>query len=168
MDTKKTTRLAMLLALSVVLSLIESLIPISGAIPGLKLGIANTVVVFAIIMYSFKDALVISITRIFLVGLLRTGLFNITFFFSLGGALLSIIMMFMAYKTKKFSTIGISIIGAISHNIGQIIVAIFMLNTINLIYYLPFLLLFSIPSGIIVGLTVKGVLNYYKLDAKNI
>lgn len=168
MDTRKTTRLAMLLALSVVLSIVESLIPISGAIPGFKLGLANTVVVFAIAMYSFKDALTISLLRVFLVGLLRTGLFNVYFFFSLGGALLSIVTMYIAYKTNKFSVIGVSIIGAVSHNIGQIIVAIVMLNTVNLIYYLPLLLIFSIPSGIVVGLTVNGVLNYYKLEPQNI
>ena len=162
MDTRKLTRLSMLLALSVVLSIIESLIPLNTAIPGLKLGLANTVIVFAIAMYSLKEAFTISILRVFLVGLLRTGLFNAYFFFSLGGALLSIVAMYLAYKTNKFSLVGVSIIGAISHNIGQILVAILMLNTINLAFYLPLLLIFSIPSGIIVGLTVKGVLNFYK------
>ena len=164
METKKLTRLAMLLSLSVVLSIVESLIPLNTAIPGLKLGLANAVIVFAIASYSLKEALTISILRVFLVGLLRTGLFNTYFFFSLGGALLSVIVMYIVYKTNKFSIVGVSIIGAIFHNIGQILVAIVMLNTINLAFYLPLLLIFSIPSGIIIGLTVKSVLNVYKFE----
>lgn len=161
MDTRKIVRLSMLLSLSIVLSLIEGMIPIfSNVIPGVKLGLANIVIVFVLYLYSFKEAIYVSIARVLLVGLLRTGLFSIVFFFSLSGALLSIIFMYL-FKKMNFSIIGVSVIGSICHSIGQVLMAILFLNNINVIYYLPYLLLLSIPTGIIVGISSKQVLKHY-------
>ena len=163
MEIRKTTKLSMLLALSIVLSIIESFIPIlNGIVPGIKLGLANAIIIIVIYLYSFKDALYVSILRVILVGVLRTGLFSISFFFSISGALLSITMMNLCKKFTKLSIVGISIIGAISHSIGQIIIAIIFLNNANVIYYLPYLLILSIPTGIIVGMSSKQVIEYYK------
>lgn len=163
MDTKKFTRLSLFLALSVVLNLIESVIPIfNGMIPGLKLGLANIVILFVLYEYSFKDALYISILRVFLVGILRTGLFSISFYFSLGGALLSIVMMYLLKKFTKLSMIGISIIGSIFHSLGQVVIACFLINTTSMMYYLPWLLLFSIPTGIFTGILAKELIKGYK------
>lgn len=163
MEIKKISNLSMLLALSIVFSIIESFIPvIGGIIPGVKLGLANTVIIFVIYMYSFKDALFISILRVFLVGLLRTGLFNITFFFSLAGAFLSVFVMYLMKKYTKLSVVGISVMGALFHSIGQILMGMLILKTMSLIYYLPYILIFSIPTGIIVGMASKTVLSYYK------
>lgn len=156
---KKFTRLTMLLALSVVLNIIESFIPLfNGNIPGLKLGLANIIILIILYMFSFKDALYVSLLRIILVGILRTGLFSMTFFFSLGGAILSLCSMFIAKKTK-LSIIGVSIVGSIFHSIGQILVAILIIKNMYIIYYVPWLLLFSIPTGILVGFTSKTILN---------
>lgn len=156
---KKFTRLTMLLALSVVLNIIESFIPLfNGNIPGLKLGLANIIILIVLYMFSFKDALYVSLLRIILVGILRTGLFSMTFFFSLGGAILSLCSMFIAKKTK-LSIIGVSIVGSIFHSIGQILVAILIIKNMYIIYYVPWLLLFSIPTGILVGFTSKTILN---------
>lgn len=156
---KKFTRLTMLLALSVVLNIIESFIPLfNGNIPGLKLGLANIIILIVLYMFSFKDALYVSLLRIILVGILRTGLFSMTFFFSLGGAILSLCSMFIAKKTK-LSIIGVSIVGSIFHSIGQILVAILIIKNTYIIYYVPWLLLFSIPTGILVGFTSKTILN---------
>ncbi|MEG1647657.1 MAG: Gx transporter family protein [Bacilli bacterium] len=163
MELKKITRLSMLLALSIVLNLIESFIPFfNGYIPGLKLGLANSITLLVLYIYSFKDALSMSVLRVFLVGILRTGLFSITFFFSLGGGLLSIIMMFFIKKITNLSIIGISIVGSLFHSIGQIIMAILLLNNINMVYYLPWLLIFSVPTGIITGLVSKELIKYFK------
>lgn len=163
MSTKQFTRLSLFLALSVVLNLIESVIPIfNGAIPGLKIGLANIVILFVLYEYSFKDALYLSILRVFIVGILRTGLFSISFYFSLGGALLSIIMMYLLKRFTKLSIIGISIVGSVFHSIGQIIVACFLINTSGMIYYLPWLLLFSIPTGIFTGIISKELMKNYK------
>ncbi len=161
MDTRKLVRLSMLLSLSIVLSILEGMIPVVGSIiPGIKLGLANVVIVFILYMYSFKEALYVSILRILIVGILRTGLFSIMFFFSLSGALMSIIFMIL-FKKMRLSIIGVSIAGSIAHSIGQIIVAIIFLNNINIIYYLPYLLLLSIPTGIVVGISAKEVIKYF-------
>ena len=160
---KKFTRLTMLLALSVVLNIIESFIPLfNGNVPGLKLGLANIIILIVLYMFSFKDALYVSLLRILLVGILRTGLFSMTFFFSLGGAILSLCSMFIAKKTK-LSIIGVSIVGSIFHSIGQILVAILIIKNTYIIYYVPWLLLFSIPTGILVGITSKTILNNLEL-----
>lgn len=161
MELKKYARLSLLLSLCVVLNLIESVIPIfNGFIPGLKLGLANTVILFILYIYSFKDALYVSVVRVLIVGILKTGLFSIPFFFSLGGAILSIIMMAIFKKITKLSIIGISIIGSVFHSLGQIIMAIIFVKNINMFYYLPFLLIFSIPTGIITGIITKELLKY--------
>src|SRR5574344_91790 len=149
---KKLARLSMLLALAVVLSIVESIIPLfNGTIPGLKLGLANAIILLVLYTYGFKDTLNISLLRVFLVGILRTGVFSIAFWLSFGGAILSIIFMFVFKKVKIFSIIGISIIGSITHSIGQILVAMLILNNNSLLYYVPVLLIFAIPTGIFVG-----------------
>lgn len=162
MELKKFTRLSMLLALSVVLNIVESFIPVfNGAIPGLKLGLANIVVLMVLYLFSVRDAIYISILRVILVGILRTGLFSMTFFFSLGGALLSVLMMALVKKTK-LSIIGVSIIGSISHSIGQIIIAVIFMKNVYVTYYIPWLLLFSIPTGILTGFISKELVNNMK------
>lgn len=158
MDVKKISKISMLLSISVVLSLIESIIPIVGIIPGIKLGLANIVVLYILYTMTLKDALYVSILRVILVGILRAGLFNITFLFSLSGALFSLIFMFLFKKITKLSIVGISIIGSIFHCIGQIIVAIILLSNINIIYYLPVLLFSSIITGIVIGLCTNNLI----------
>jgi len=162
MDTRKFTRLSLLLALSIVLNIIESFIPIfNGYIPGLKIGLANIVTLFILFNYSFKDALYIGILRVILVGILRTGLFSPTFMFSLSGVVLSLIMMWFGKNVLKLSIIGTSIIGSVFHSFGQVLMSIFILNTFNMIYYLPWLLLFSLPTGLFTGKVaqelIKGI-----------
>lgn len=159
---KKFTRLSMLLALSVALNVIEASLPLfNGYIPGLKLGLANIVTLFIIYKFSLKDAFYVGILRVFLVGILRTGLFSTTFFFSLSGVLLSIICMYLAKNLFKLSIVGVSIIGSIAHSIGQIITSILLLQMTSMIYYLPWLLLFSIPTGILVGIICKQLVKFY-------
>lgn len=165
MEIKKVTRLAMLLALSVVLGLLESMFPFfNGAIPGLKLGLANIVVLFVLYEYYSKEAILLSILRVFIMGLLVTGVFSITFWFSLGGALLSETIMHLAKKFTKLSIVGVSIVGSISHSIGQILIAILLLKQTAMIYYLPLLLIFSIPTGVIIGLFSRQLVKYFKKD----
>ncbi|NLL44573.1 MAG: Gx transporter family protein [Mollicutes bacterium] len=167
MELKKFTRLTMLLSLSVVLNIFESFIPLfNGFIPGLKLGLANSIVLMVLYLFSFKDAIYISILRVFMVGILRIGLFSVTFCFSLGGAILSVISMALAKKYTKLSIIGVSIVGSIMHSIGQILVAIIILKTYNIIYYLPWLLIFSIPTGIFIGVISKELVKYFEKRLK--
>lgn len=163
MDTKKIAQLSMLLSISVVLALIESFIPImSGIAPGIKLGLANIVIVFAIYYLSIKDAIYISILRVILMGILRTGLFSISFFFSLFGALLSLFVMYIAKKITSMSVVGVSVIGAIGHSVGQIFIAVLFLSNLNIFYYLPILLISSVITGVIIGIISNKIIERYK------
>ena len=161
MKTKDITIISVLTAISVVIAIIESYFTFIGdIIPGLKLGLANIVIIFALYRYNFKTALTISLIRVFIVSLVRTG-FGFNFFFSLSGAIFSIIAMAIIKKTR-LSIIGVSIIGSISHSIGQVLIGMILLENYNVIYYLPYLLLFSIPTGIIIGLISKKLLSSTK------
>ncbi|MBP3460947.1 MAG: Gx transporter family protein [Bacilli bacterium] len=158
MEIKKIIYLSMLLAITVILSIFESFIPLfNGIIPGLKIGLANIIIVYSLYIYGFKDTLFLSLLKVLLVGILRTGLFSIGFFISLSGSCFSIIMMYIVKKTK-LSIIGVSIIGAIFHSIGQVVMAIILLKSFNLIYYLPYLFIFSIFTGIIIGSISKELI----------
>ena len=158
MEIKKIIYLSMLLAITVILSIFESFIPLfNGIIPGLKIGLANIIIVYSLYICGFKDTLFLSLLKVLLVGILRTGLFSIGFFISLSGSCFSIIMMYIVKKTK-LSIIGVSIIGAIFHSIGQVVMAIILLKSFNLIYYLPYLFIFSIFTGIIIGSISKELI----------
>ena len=160
MDTKKFTRLSLLLGLSVVLNIIESFIPIfNGYIPGIKIGLANTVTLFVLYKYNLKDALYISILRVILVGITRTGSFSTIFMFSLSGAILSTLFMYLSKRYLKLSVIGTSIVGSLFHSIGQIIMAMLIMNTTNMIYYFPWILLFALPSGLFIGIISKKLID---------
>lgn len=157
MKTRKITLIAILTAIGVVISIIESYFTFLGSIvPGLKLGLANIVIIYTLYKFDFKTAISVSLVRVFIVSLVRTG-FGINFLFSLSGALFSIIAMWL-FKKTKLSVIGVSVIGSVFHSIGQVVIGILCLNNYNVIYYLPYLLIFSIPTGIIVGLIAKKLL----------
>lgn len=159
MKTKDITIIAVLTAVSVVISIIESYFTFIGNIvPGLKLGLANIVILFALYKFNFKTALIISSIRVFVVSLIRTG-FGINFLFSLAGAIFSIVSMFLIKKTK-LSVVGISIVGSICHGVGQVLIGMFILDNYNVIYYLPYLLILSVPTGIIIGIVAKKLLKY--------
>lgn len=159
MKTRDITIIGMLTAISVVISIIESYFTFIGNIvPGLKLGLANIVIVYALYKYSFKTAFNISLVRVLVVALIRTG-FGINFFFSLVGALFSIIVMALI-KNTRLSSVGVSVIGSLFHSIGQVLVGILILDNYNVIYYLPYLLLLSIPTGIIIGIISNKLLKY--------
>lgn len=153
MNIKKQSRISLLLALSVVLSIMEGIVPIfNGFIPGLKIGLANIAVLFVLYKYTFKDAFILTVLRVFLVAILRTGLFSITFSFSLVGATLSIVTMGLVKRFSSLSIIGVSTIGSISHTIGQLLVAAIFLENNKIFYYFPFLLIISTITGIFIGI----------------
>lgn len=158
MKTRDITKIAILTSICVVISILESLFTFIGDIvPGLKLGLANIVIIFALYEYDFKTAFLVSIIRVLIVALLRTG-FGINFFFSLSGAIFSIVFMYI-FKKTRLSIIGVSIIGSVFHSIGQVLVGMLLLDNYNVIYYLPYLLLFSIPTGIVIGIISKKMID---------
>lgn len=150
MKTKRTAVYGLLVALAFILSYIESLFPIPVPIPGIKLGLANLVVLTALYSMGVKEAFVLSVIRIVLVGFTFGN--PSTLIFSLAGGLLSCLMMAAFKKSKLFSVIGVSIIGGISHNVGQIVISIFVVDNINIVYYLPFLLISGVITGVCIPL----------------
>ncbi len=154
---KKIAFYGLLIALAFVLSYIESLIPVFVAIPGAKLGLTNLVVLVALERFGKKDAFIINMIRILLVGFTFGNTFSLLYSFA--GGILSFLIMILLKKTKKFSPVGISVSGGVGHNMGQIIVAAFVLESGALIYYLPFLLIIGTIAGVIIGILSAEILN---------
>ncbi|MFV0466180.1 MAG: Gx transporter family protein [Lachnospiraceae bacterium] len=150
MKSKKIATYGMLVALAFILSYIESIIPLPIPVPGIKIGLANLVVITALYLMGPGDALILSLLRVVLVGFTFGNMS--TMMFSLAGGLLSWLVMVLAKRSKVFSMTGVSILGGISHNIGQILVAIVVLNTATLVYYLPFLILSGLVTGTVIGI----------------
>lgn len=142
-----------------ILSYIETLIPSFVAIPGIKLGLANIAVIVILYKIGWKEAFAVSIIRVILSSLLFTTVLSMLY--SLAGAILSLFAMILLKKIK-LSTITISVIGGVCHNIGQIAVAIFMTETAELVYYLPVLLITGTISGILIGLV--GAITVKKME----
>lgn len=155
MNSKRIARYALLVALAMVLSWVESQIPISTAVPGMKLGLTNLVVLFALYRMSTADAISISLIRVVLVSLTFGNAY--AFAYSLAGAILSFVIMWGLKKTGKFSTVGISVAGGVGHNLGQILVAAVVLETSGIFYYFPALLVSGILAGVAIGV-VGGIL----------
>ena len=142
---KKTALTGMLVALAFVLSYIETLIPINLGIPGAKLGLANLVVMVALYTLGTKEAFALSMVRILLTGLTFSSM--AAMLYSFAGGILSFVVMALV-----FSATGVSVLGGIAHNAGQIFVAMWVLDTATLIYYLPVLAITGIVSGTVIGL----------------
>ncbi len=149
--TKKTAFLGVMTAIAMVLSYLEMVLPpLYAAIPGIKIGLPNIVVIFILYRYSFKEAGAVSIVRVVLTALLFGNVMTLAY--SASGAVLSIVLMNAAKKTGKFSEVGVSIVGGISHNLGQIIVAAFLLNSTQIVYYMFVLIITGTLSGVFIGL----------------
>ena len=148
--TKKIATAALLAALALIFSYIEFLIPISVAAPGIKLGIANIVIVVALYKLGVKWALPINVVRVLLSALLFGSVFSALY--SLAGAILSFIVMALLMKTDKFSIAGVSMAGGVAHNLGQLIVACLAMETTNVLYYYPVLLVSGLATGIGIGI----------------
>ena len=150
MKAKSVALYGLLIALALVLSYLESLVPLSFAVPGIKMGLPNLVVVFALYRLRWRDAALISLVRVLLVAVLFGNLFSLAY--SAAGAVLSLLVMSALKASGKFSETGVSVAGAVAHNAGQILVAIFVLETGRLIYYLPVLCISGTVAGICIGL----------------
>ena len=147
MNTKRLVTLSIFLSISIVLSIVESFLPVIPIV-GAKLGLANIMTLVILSLYGEKDAFVVVILRVLLVSILRGTIGNPGFFLSLGGGLSAYIMMVIFSRIKIFNIISVSVMGSLGHSVGQIGVAIIILNTTELVYYFPFLFLLAIPTGI--------------------
>lgn len=147
--TKLAARYALLVALAMALSWLESLTPLSLAAPGAKLGLPNLVVIFTLYRMGAGDAATVSLVRVLLVSLTFGNAYS--FAYSLAGAALSLAVMVLLKRTGKFSILGVSVAGGVCHNIGQILVAMAVLETEKLAWYLPVLLVSGTAAGVCVG-----------------
>ncbi len=150
----------MMIALAFVLSFIETLIPISLGIPGVKLGLANLVTLAGLFTVGIKGTIVISLLRIILAGLTFGNMFSMLY--SLGGWGLSLLLMVIARKRKWFGISGISILGGVGHNIGQICVASLVVQQAGVFYYLPMLLLAGTGAGLVIGILGSTIIERIK------
>ena len=148
-NTKKLTTLAMMATFALILSYVESKIPALVAIPGVKVGLANIVVIFVLYKLGLKEAIVISAIRVFIVAMLFGS--PVSMIYSLAGAVLSLTVMFLLKRFTPLSEVAVSVSGGVMHNVGQIAVASIILDTNVVIYYLPFLILSGTIAGIAVG-----------------
>lgn len=149
MKSQQIARYALLTALAMVLSWLESMVPVATAVPGVKLGLTNLVVIFALYRMSLRDAAMISVIRVVLVSMTFGNAYS--FAYSFAGAALSLMVMVLLKKTGKFSMLGVSVAGGVSHNVGQILVAMTVLETARLIWYLPVLMISGIVAGVCIG-----------------
>lgn len=155
MKTRDISRFALLTALAMVLSWVESLVPLSAAVPGVKLGLTNLVVLFALYRMSVKAAWCLSLVRVLLVSFTFGNAFSL--WYSLAGAILSLLVMMALKATGKFSVTGVSVAGAVCHNLGQVLVAMAVLQSTAVAFYYPALLLSGTIAGVCIGLA-GGVL----------
>lgn len=143
-------------ALALMFSYIETMIPIQFGVPGIKLGFANIMIVIMLYKSSAKEALLLSIVRIMLSGFLFGNLSSILY--SIAGGVLSLGIMTLLKKQGGFSVIGVSVAGGVSHNVGQLIVAMLVIETYQVGYYFPVLLVAGVLTGLGIGVVSQEVL----------
>ena len=161
-NIKVYVNLSLLTALSLAISLIESMVPMPVPIPGARLGFSNIIILVCIYFYDYKKALAVSILKSFLLVLITGSVMS--FFYSFVGAIFSTTAMYFSLKKvdDDFSLIGVSEIGAFFHNLGQIIVAIFFMQNIKMFYYFPVLVFIGIFTGFFVGLSSNFIIEHLK------
>ncbi len=149
MKTKQITQLGMLLSISLVLGYLESLLPVMAAVPGVKIGLANIVTMLVLYRYGGKQAFFIMLLRVTMAGFLYSGVTGILY--GLMGGVCCLLVMAILKRYPLFSILGVSMAGAVSHNAGQIIAAVFVMENAAIFYYLPVLCISGILSGLLVG-----------------
>ena len=158
--------LSVLISQALVLHVIERLIPVPIPVPGIKLGLANVVSMFTILIFGWKEAMLVVFLRTLLGSFFGGGISS--FLYSIAGGALSATVMAILYKrfSKVFRIVAISVVGAVFHNIGQILIASMVVSNANLFFYLPILLIAGVITGIFIGLTVQMTMRPLKTILK--
>lgn len=150
MGAKRVARYGLLIALAMVLSYAETLIPAFFAVPGMKLGLTNLVVMIALYRMGSRDAILLNLLRIVLVSMTFGNAFSLLY--SLAGGVLSGAVMILLKRTGRFSMMAVSVAGGIAHNVGQILMAMVLLETKQVGYYLLVLWWSGLAAGLVIGL----------------
>lgn len=167
MMSKRIAQIAVFTALALIFSYIEAIIPFNISVPGVKLGLANIVIVSALYFFGAKEALGISVIRVLIIGLLFGNVFSLVYSFS--GAVLSFAGMVIC-KRLKLTIIGVSAVGGVLHNAGQLIAAVFMLQSPAVINYYPVLFVSGLLTGILIGILsdrIVKVLSKYQTNKRS-
>lgn len=154
-NTRRLAFGAMFTALALIFSYVEFLLPLPVPVPGIKLGLANLVIIIAIYRMSFKYAFTINCVRIVASGLLFSGVFGMLYSFA--GGILSLVVMYVLYRTGRFSMVGISMAGGVMHNLGQLLTACLIVSNISLMSYFAVLLFSGLISGILIGIVAYNI-----------
>lgn len=158
-ETKNITVMALFSAVAIIFSYIEAILPpIWSAIPGIKVGLANIVTVTLLYKFSIKEASIVAFIRIIIIALLFGN--AMTLIYSIAGFVLSVAIMDILKRTNLFSTVGVSIAGGVFHNLGQIIVAMLLLQTKEIGYYMIVLAITGTVAGILIGIASNLMLKY--------
>lgn len=157
---RRTVELGFLLALALILSYVESLIPFSFGIPGIKLGLPNLIVLLLLYAGDKKEALLVNVLRIVLSGFLFSNLYAILY--ALSGAAFSFAAMLIGKKWGRLSMIGVSVLGGVFHNMGQLVMAALVVETFGVFYYLPFLLAAGTATGALLGFVGMELIPYLR------
>lgn len=155
MKQKKIAYMGLFAAIAIIFGYVESLIPFFAGIPGIKLGLANLAVLFILETYTWKEAALVSMVRILVIGFMFGNMFSILY--SMAGAALSLTVMTLMKRFSGFSILGISVAGGVSHNIGQLIIAALIVENTSLFYYAPVLLISGVITGILIGILTREV-----------
>lgn len=153
---RNTAYLGMYLALALICSYVESLIPFYFGVPGVKLGLTNIVVVLLLYTLGAKEAFGVSVMRIFLAGFLFGNPFSILY--SLSGGILSFLVMYLLKRTEKLKVITVSVAGGLMHNIGQLLMAALVVENYHVLYYLPVLLVAGFVTGFLIGILSQEII----------
>lgn len=159
---KSVARFGLLIALALILSYLESLVPLSFGVPGIKLGLPNLVVIFALYRLSPRSAAVISLIRVLLSAVLFGSVLSLAY--SAAGAVLSFLVMWGMRRSGKFGETGVSVAGAVAHNAGQILTAMLVLETGRLAWYLPVLCISGTAAGVCIGLLSAVLVRRIKIN----
>ncbi|HML89196.1 MAG TPA: Gx transporter family protein [Methylomusa anaerophila] len=160
-NTRRIVLLALLVAIAGILHVMEGWLPLLLPLPGAKLGLANIVSLYAIVVFTWRDALYIAVVRVILGSLFSGALFGPAFVMSMGGALTSLAVMTYSYNRFRgmFSVVGVSMLGATVHNIAQVVFASILVSSASLLWYTPYLILFAVPTGFFTGAVVIYLLD---------
>lgn len=166
-DAKRVALCGLLTALMLVLGLVERQFPLTTAIPGIKLGLANSVLLYAIYMLGVKETLILMLLKALMSWVIYTNLNAMLY--SLAGGVLSVASMLLLYRVKGISAIGVSVVGAVFFNVGQIMMAVLMLRTPGLLFtYLPVLMVSGVITGVLTGVVAQMVMQHLRVLNKKI
>lgn len=154
----KTAYMGLLTAMALILSYVETLIAFQPGIPGVKIGLANLAVLICLYLFDWKEAMILTIVKAVVSGLLFGNLFMIVY--SLAGAVVSAITMILLKKSRLFHVPVVSAAGGVMHNMGQLLIALFVVETYSVVYYMPVLILAGLITGIVIGMAAALVLPY--------